>query len=122
MIVIIDDDPTFMVLMCDLLQEEGYQVRCFATGTEAQTVIQQDQPALIILDMVMEQRDSGLTLLQMLRLHPTTKTIPILICSADGRFLKQKQEQLRKYHCDILEKPFTITEMLSKIRTNIYSQ
>jgi FixJ family two-component response regulator len=51
MIVIIDDDMIFMEMMCDLLQEEGYQVRCFATGKEVQLAIQQEQPALIILDL-----------------------------------------------------------------------
>jgi DNA-binding response OmpR family regulator len=120
-IVIIDDDTTYLGLLSDLLQEEGYQVRGCTTSKKAHSFVQHEQPDLIILDLYLEKRDSGLTILQMLRLDPSTTTIPVLVCSADGHFLKQKQEQFQKYHCDILEKPFNINDLLAKIHKNLHS-
>src|SRR4051812_37712197 len=70
---------------------------------------------LVILDMQMEQPDSGLVVLELIRLDPTTEHIPVIKCSADQQFLRAKEDQLRAHRCDVLEKPYSLSELLTLI-------
>ncbi len=119
LIVLADDDTPIINMLADLLQDEGYDTICCDNGTQAYATICQELPAFVILDMQMEQRDTGMVILQMMRLNPDAKDIPVLICSADGTFLRSKQEQLQLHHCQVLEKPFDIVAMLAIIETTL---
>jgi CheY-like chemotaxis protein len=117
LIAIIDDDKTIIELLDDFLKEEGYTTLCAYSGKEAYRIIKKEQPDLIILDMQMEQRDTGLQVLELVRLDPTTAEIPVLMCSADGQFLREKEQQLRAHKCDTLEKPYNLDEILNRLKT-----
>ncbi len=115
LIVAVDDEPTLLEVYADLLQDEGYDTICCYSGKEAYEIIFREMPVFVILDMQMEQVDAGMVALQMMRLNPDMKDIPVLICSADGAFLRSKQEQLQLHRCQVLEKPFDILEVLTII-------
>src|SRR5262245_3478144 len=114
-IALIDDDTLTIKMLEMLLSHAGYQTLCCYTGAEGVELVKKEQPNLVILDMQMEQRDSGLIALQALRLDPNTEIIPVIVCSADGLFLREKEQQLRAHNCEILEKPFILDDLLSKI-------
>lgn len=116
LIVIVDDDKTIIDLLDDFLKEEGYTTLCCYSGKEAYEVVKKKLPQLIVLDMQMEQRDTGLQVLELVRLDPKTMEIPVLMCSADGQFLREKEKQLRAHNCDILEKPYNLNEILNKVK------
>jgi CheY-like chemotaxis protein len=63
--------------------------------------------------------DQGWQLIAMLRLEPTTSTIPILICSTDPSIPKQKAETLAKLNCYYVEKPFNLDTLLEMLATII---
>ena len=115
LIVLADDDKPIIDMLSDLLEDEGYDTICCYSGEAAYLLITQRLPAFVILDLQMEQLDSGLDVLQMMRFNPATSTIPVLICSADGVFLRSKQEQLKVHRCEVLEKPFDIVTVLAII-------
>lgn len=113
LIVLADDDKPIIDMLSELLEDEGYHTSCCYSGQQAYAIITEYLPAFVILDMQMEQEDAGMVVLQMMRRNATTKDIPVLICSADGAFLRSKQQQLKQYSCGMLEKPFDILEVLA---------
>ena len=118
-IVIANDDLTYLELIKDMLTNEGYQsVHCIV-GTGTHDAIRRLEPALVLLDINFEQPGPGWHLLDMLRLHPATALIPIIICSTDPWLLQEKDGLLRTLHCDSLEKPFDLEMLLAKIRAAV---
>lgn len=61
-------------------------------------------------------------MLEMLRLEPAATHIPVILCSADARFLQDNAAQLRELHADVLGKPFRIDDLLAKINAAIGKQ
>jgi DNA-binding response OmpR family regulator len=105
----------YLEMIKDLLTTEGYRsVHCIVGGG-THGAIRELEPALILLDINLAQPGTGWRLLDMLRLHPTTARIPIIICSTDPWLLREKEGLLRALHCDSLEKPFDLEILLAKI-------
>jgi DNA-binding response OmpR family regulator len=115
-IIVANNDTAFLHLMEDLLSEEGYDVTVVAASDQAYDLIRKDKPALVILDIGMERPGNGWTLLSLLRLDPEMASIPIIVSSVDSKFLKEKDATLRAQRCDILEKPFALEKLLTKVR------
>jgi CheY-like chemotaxis protein len=80
-ILIVDDNPTNLKLLCFLLAARGYEVRSAGTGEDALTVLDHFQPRLILVDLQLPGID-GLTLTRMLRERPTTREIAIVAVTA----------------------------------------
>src|SRR6266498_3640074 len=97
-IVVADDDPLLNALVCELLADEGYDVRCSFTGAEAMRIIQRIRPDLVITDMQMEVRDAGLQVLQSLRQTPATIAVAVIICYTDREFLQAMSNEIARHH------------------------
>ena len=119
LIAVVDDDKAYLEFVSELLAEEGYQTIQAVGDHEAHVMIQREQPDIVILDLRLEHPDSGWQILQMLRLDPATTNIPVIVCSADTKFLREKEPLLRAQRCDLLEKPFDLDMLLEKVRTNL---
>jgi DNA-binding response OmpR family regulator len=79
-VLIVDDDDHIRSLLRKTLIEEGYDVREAANGSEAILLAQSDQPALVILDVLMPGI-SGFDVVAALKNQPETRTLPIMILS-----------------------------------------
>ena len=119
LIAIVNDDTAFLELMHDLLEEEGYETVIEKERGDAPKVIRDKHPALVILDIRMDHPESGMQILEIIRLDPQTTSIPVIVCSADHRFLVEKEPILREKHCEILEKPFDLQDLLTKVQSQI---
>lgn len=114
-IVVADDNSIYLELIKELLIEEGYtQVQCMR-GLEVFDVVRQEQPNLVILDINSAHPGEGWHLLDLLRLHPSTTHIPVIVCSTDPYILREKAAWLAEMRCDTLEKPFDLDALLAKI-------
>lgn len=111
-IVVVNDDALFLLLMQEILEEEGYKAIIQHEGKGAYELIKREMPALVVLDIRLEHPDAGWQVLEQVRLDPHTADVPVLVCSADSRFLRGKARQLRERGCEILEKPFRYDELL----------
>jgi CheY-like chemotaxis protein len=116
LITVVDDDPTFIEMMREILADEGYQVMTSLGGSDVLATIHKPRPDLIILDIRMEKPDAGWTLLSTLRLGTDTSDIPVIVSSADGQFPAAKAAQLAAHGVEVLEKPFNIEELIDKIK------
>ena len=59
LIAIIDDDTVYIDMMREVLSDEGYQVIACLNGHEAQMMIRERKPDLIILDIRLNRLVSG---------------------------------------------------------------
>ena len=79
-ILVVDDDPDIILQLTAILQQEGYAVHSAATAGEAEEVLLSVRPDLAIIDLMMEERDSGFVLChQIKRLYPGT---PVMMLTA----------------------------------------
>jgi Lrp/AsnC family transcriptional regulator for asnA, asnC and gidA len=82
LILVVDDDADFCAAASMVLEAEGYQVMASCNGREAKAILQEQTPALILLDLMMETPLAGLEVLQAVRDDPRLCGIPVLAISA----------------------------------------
>ncbi len=115
-ILIIDDEEELVELTQHLLNNAGYQVITGTSGDDTITLAQQHSPQLIILDLIL-QRKNGFEICHELKSDPKTQSILILITT--GQILSketlQQYAELKKPD-DILQKPFEIEDLLTKVK------
>ena len=106
-----DDDPQLLRLVTRNLQLEGYEVLAASDGQQALTQIEEQSPALALLDVMMPKMD-GFSVTQRVR---TFSSMPIIMLTARG----QDQDKIRGLDLgadDYLTKPFSIEELLARVR------
>ncbi|TXD41655.1 response regulator [Lujinxingia vulgaris] len=77
-VLVIDDDPTVRDLLRRMLEREGFEVVCAASGTEGLHLAAELQPAAITLDVMMPQLDGWSTLAR-LKSDPKLAEIPVIM-------------------------------------------
>jgi CheY-like chemotaxis protein len=112
-ILIIDDDQSILEMMRLVLEEEGgYRVTTAESTFEEVADIERLQPDLILLDFLLQGRNTGWNFLQKLKLHRPTKDIPIVLCTAALSDVKEQESILIQKGIPILYKPFDVDELL----------
>ena len=81
LVFIVDDDPDVLDLCDMLLERAGYDRALAASGEEAVSLLEARVPNLIVLDLNMPGMD-GWSVAALVRKHPHTATIPILVMTA----------------------------------------
>ena len=106
-----DDDPQLLRLISRNLQFEGYDVIAVSDGQQALEQIESHAPDAVLLDVMMPRMD-GFTVCQRVR---EFSTVPIIIVTARG----QDQDKIRGLDLgadDYLTKPFSVDELLARVR------
>lgn len=109
-----DDDPQLLRLMTRNLEFEGYSVIAASDGQQAFEQIQELAPDLVLLDVMMPKMD-GFTVCNRVRQF---SSVPIIIVTARG----QDQDKVRGLDLgadDYLTKPFSVDELLARVRAVI---
>lgn len=117
-IVVINDSADILNLFADLLGEEGYRVTtdAFTVGIGAlHTHIKELDPDLVILDLIIGHEDFGWQLVQLLKMDPTSKQIPLIICTGMARQVEELSGQLSNLGVGVVIKPFELTALLDQI-------
>lgn len=111
-ILVIDDEISVVQLLRGALQREGYDVLSAHDGVEGLQALQQKQPHLVLLDMLMP-RMNGWEVCRRIREYSDA---PIIMLTALG----SEQDKVRGLELgadDYVTKPFSIAELLARIRT-----
>ena len=106
-----DDDPQLLRLITRNLQLEGYEVLAASDGQQALEQIEQQSPDLVLLDVMMPRMD-GFSVCHKVR---EFSSVPIIIVTARG----QDQDKVRGLDLgadDYLTKPFSVEELLARVR------
>jgi class 3 adenylate cyclase/CheY-like chemotaxis protein len=80
-ILVVDDNPTNVDILRTRLNAHGYEVITAADGEQAQAVAREQQPDLILLDVMMPKVD-GLTACRALKADPALAFMPIIMVTA----------------------------------------
>lgn len=86
-IVLVEDDPLLIDIYATKFKEAGFQVAVADRGDAAAGVIEQEKPDVVVLDVVLPQKD-GWEILKSLKANPKTKDIKVVMLSNLG----QKEE------------------------------
>lgn len=114
MIWCVDDDSTIRDIEVYTLIQMGFKARGFADGKELLEALKDEKPELIILDIMMPEID-GIEILKQLRQNPKTQSIPVIMATAKGTET-DKIEGLDSGADDYLVKPFSVMEMVSRVK------
>ena len=96
------------------LEAEGYEVETSARGDEADTRLKETTPDLIVLDWMLPGL-SGIELCRRLRARPETRQLPIIMLTARGEE-SEKVRGLATGADDYIVKPFSVPELLARVR------
>ncbi|MBA7645200.1 Transcriptional regulatory protein KdpE [subsurface metagenome] len=111
-ILVVDDDPAIIRLLCTNLKARGYKVSTAMDGEESLEAVEKDFVDLIILDLMMPKID-GVEVCRRIR---EWSNVPIVVLSARGDE-KDKVKCLELGADDYLTKPFGIAELMARIKT-----
>ena len=111
LIYVVDDDATISQLVAVNLQARGYRVRRFDQGAEVVTSVETDEPALMVLDIIMP----GINGLVLAREVRRLSQVPILMLSVRDE-ISTKLSALDLGADDYLTKPFRMEELLARVR------
>ena len=114
-ILVVEDEEPIQILLSYNLEAEGYRVRHTAEGEEVQRLIGEERPDLILLDWMLPGI-SGIEVCRVLRTKPETRDIPIIMLTARS----EEAERVRGLATgadDYMVKPFSVPELLARIRT-----
>lgn len=114
-ILIIDDEPMICSFVVRALAADGYAVDCATNGADGLQRIARSEPDLVILDVVMPDMDGRTVLQRLLADHPD-QAILVLSCLAD---VASKVEFLELGAQDYLTKPFSLAELLARIKVRL---
>lgn len=112
-----NDDTAFLQLMEQLLEDEGYDSEALMSTKGAIERIRERPPELIVLDVRINNEEAGLLLLDLLTLDPETRSIPVILASANLQALAGREEQLADKGIYVIAKPFDIDELSALMRT-----
>lgn len=110
-ILVIDDDSTILEVTELALKEEGYRVVAKSTAEGVESIIQQEKPDVVLVDLFLPGR-KGDELCNSLKADPDTANLPVILFSAHNS-LKQIMQTCQ---ADVyISKPFDLTELFDAI-------
>ncbi|MEQ1754005.1 MAG: phosphate regulon transcriptional regulator PhoB [Micropepsaceae bacterium] len=114
LVLIVEDEPSLATLLRYNLEKEGFRVADAPDGEEALLLVQEEAPELVILDWMLP-KVPGIEVCRRLRARMETKNVPIIMLTARG----EDADRVRGLDTgadDYLTKPFSMTELLARIR------
>lgn len=112
LVLVVDDEPSIVQLSRLYLEREGYRVIEAGDGKRALETIRRDQPALVLLDIMLPEMD-GLEVCRNLRAEKNQ--VPVIMVSARDEDI-DKILGLELGADDYLTKPFNPREMVARVK------
>ena len=113
-ILIVDDNPQNVELLEAYLEELGAEVRTAGDGIEALAAVEERQPDVILLDVMMP-RMSGYQACVKLKGNPATKDIPIIMVTALNE-IADTERAVESGANDFLTKPVNKLELVTRVK------
>jgi two-component system phosphate regulon response regulator PhoB len=114
LIMIVEDEAPLVTMLRYNLEKEGYRVAEAGDGEEALTLIAERAPDLILLDWMLPIL-SGIEVCRQLRRKPRSRDVPVIMLTARG----EEGDKIRGLNTgadDYLTKPFSLPELLARIK------
>lgn len=113
-IFVVEDDDSIRDLIFYALTNAGYEVKSFEDGKHIVSAVKCENPDLILLDIMLPGED-GITILGRLKSDNSTANIPVIMLTAKASEI-HKVKGLDLGADDYITKPFSVIEMISRIK------
>lgn len=113
LVLIVEDEADIAEMLAYNLQAEGFRTSICPRGDEAETMVREALPDLILLDWMLPGT-SGIELCRRWQTKPDTAQIPIIMLTARG----EEEERVRGFETgadDYVTKPFSVPELMARI-------
>ena len=110
-ILVVDDEPTVLDVVCRYLEREGYTVSTADTGRKALEAIERDPPDLVVLDLMLPELSGELVC----RRVRESSTVPIIMLTARDRE-PDRLLGLELGADDYIVKPFSPRELVARVK------
>ncbi len=115
--MVVDDNPSNLNILEEMLTQQGYGVRAFPLGRLALAAARKDPPSLILLDINMPEMN-GYEVCAQLQSSPDLREIPVIFLSA----LNDVEDKVRAFRAggvDYISKPFEFEEIRARVETHL---
>ena len=120
-ILVIDDDPQFILSLKQLLEAKSYEVISAGSGKEGLEMAAAELPDLVTIDVIMETWSEGFNVVDKLRENEKTRAIPRILLTSLG--LQSKVDEIMSSQImgveSILQKPIKPANFLECVRKSL---
>jgi len=120
-ILVVNDTQDILEIFRMLLEGEGYKVTMSSFPLQKAADIVQLNPDLIILDVIFGEEKLGWQMLQLLKMQPTTASIPVIICTAAEKAVREMEGYLVSKNVIVVYKPFELEDLLTAVAQALQS-
>lgn len=117
LVLVVEDDPGQREVLAYNVRAEGYSVETAETGDEALLKVKEQTPDLIVLDWMLPNV-SGIEICRQIKTRPESQRIPVIMLSARS----EENDRVRGLETgadDYVVKPYSVAELLARIRTQL---
>ena len=117
LVMVIEDEEDIATLLCYNLEKEGYKVKIVNNGLSAISEIEKYNPSVVILDWMLPEI-SGVEICKLIRSKPDIKMTPVIMLTAKI----QEEDKIKGLNAgadDYVTKPFSIPELMARVKTNM---
>jgi|SRR5215213_7917358 len=114
LVLVVDDDPSIRQTLSRELALAGYDTIAAADGAEGRNLFEERQPDLVITDLAMPRADGFAVVAAVRRVDAT----PVIVLSVRG----EEEDKVRALDLgadDYVTKPFSLRELLARVRTQL---
>jgi len=116
-VLLVEDEPAQREVLRYNLGSEGYDVVVASTGDEALILLEEVGPDLVLLDWMLPGV-SGIEICRRIKARKETRTIPVIMLSARSEEV-DRVRGLETGADDYMVKPFSVSELMARIRTQL---
>lgn len=117
LVMVVEDEEAISMLLSYNLEKEGYKVATVSNGLNAVSEVERLMPSVIILDWMLPEI-SGVEICKLIRSKPDIKNIPIIMLTAKS----QEEDKIKGLSAgadDYVTKPFSVPELMARVKTNM---
>lgn len=120
-IIVIEDESEMIDLISMILQREGYKVYGASSGLQGLILVEDVQPDLILLDLMMPDMD-GWEVYQRLKADPRTHSVPVIVVTARSQSIDKVLGLSIAKVDDYLTKPFSPADLLESVNRTLLAR
>lgn len=113
-VLLVDDEPNIVLSLQFLIEQAGYRALVARDGEAALEAIEEHEPDLVLLDVMLPKRD-GFDVCETIRARPEWNDIRIVMLTAKGRD-SEREKGLALGADAYITKPFSTRDAMEQIR------
>jgi len=115
LVLVVEDDPALGDVIVTALKDDGLDAKLAQDGDEAMREVDELNPAVIVLDLMMPKRD-GFSVLRELRADGRIARIPVIVVTAIFG-LSERNYATELGAADYITKPFDLDDLVRRVKT-----